>query len=174
MATSACDRICGICRDERSSRFLFAPWGIGPLWGPCSGLRSTRSLPIRGCGRLFFPTRGKEPKGDRGQRIRDSTSAAPGPLLAWLGSKTSRCARLSSSSRGRLAGIWGVMPLVRWRPGGTVAAFAARGLVGLSRYCGVRMNLTGWKRCVSPQPWHGRRSKSSLRRPPQEVAASCP
>ena len=35
----------------------------------------------RMCG-AFFPTRGKEPKGDRWQPIRDSTMAAPGPLLA--------------------------------------------------------------------------------------------
>ena len=33
------------------------------------------------CG-AFFPSRGKEPKGDRWQPIRDSTMAAPGPLLA--------------------------------------------------------------------------------------------
>ena len=40
-------------------------------------------LRICGCGGVFFPTRGKEPKGDRGQPIRDSTMAAPGPLSAW-------------------------------------------------------------------------------------------
>ena len=79
---------------------------------------------------MFFPTRGKEPKGDRGQPIRDSTMAAPGPLLAWLGSKTSCCARLIASSRGRHEGTWGVMSLVRWQPGGTGAALVMRELVG--------------------------------------------
>ena len=50
--------------------------------------------PWRGRARLFFPTRGKEPKGDRWQPNRDSTMAAPGPLAAWLGSGTSYWARL--------------------------------------------------------------------------------
>ena len=45
-------------------------------------------LHIGRCGRLFFPTRGKEPKGARWQPIRDSTMAAPGPLAAWLGGGT--------------------------------------------------------------------------------------
>ena len=55
----------------------------------------------RMCG-AFFPTRGKEPKGDRWQPNRASTMAAPGPLVAWFEGGTSCCARLIASSRGRL------------------------------------------------------------------------
>ena len=72
----------------------------------------------RMCG-AFFPSRGKEPKGDRWQPIRDSTMAAPGPLLAWLEGEVSCCARLIASSRGRLGAILGVMSVIRRRPGGT-------------------------------------------------------
>ena len=53
------------------------------------------------CG-AFFPSRGKEPKGDRWQPNRDSTMAAPGPLVAWLEGEAFCCARLIPSSRGRL------------------------------------------------------------------------
>ena len=73
----------------------------------------------RGRAGLFFPTRGKEPKGARWQPIRDSTMAAPGPLAAWLEGGTSCGARLIPSSRGRLGAILGVMSVIRWRPGGT-------------------------------------------------------
>ena len=92
------------------------------------------------CG-VFFPTRGKEPKGDRWQPNRDSTMAAPGPLLAWLGGGASCCARLIASSRGRHEGTWGVMSLVRWRPGGTGAALAVRVLVGFWLHRAVQGSL---------------------------------
>ena len=90
--------------------------GGGPLAAPggCGD-----PLPVaRACG-AFFPTRGKEPKGARWQPKRDSTMAAPGPLAAWLGGETSCRVRLIASSRGRLGTPWGVMSVVRWRPGGT-------------------------------------------------------
>ena len=83
--------------------------------------RAGRRVPLHigRCGRLFFPTRGKEPKGDRWQPNRDSTMAAPGPLAAWVVGETSCGARLLASSRGRLGTALGVMSVVRWRPGGT-------------------------------------------------------
>ena len=94
---------------------------------------------IRGVGSLahprmweaFFPTRGKEPKGDRWQPNRDSTMAAPGPLVAWLEDGTSCGARLIASSRGRLGTPWGcyvhcllAVGRHRW------AALVAREMVG--------------------------------------------
>ena len=52
------------------------------------------------------------------------------------------------------------------------AALAARGVVSLSRaYRAKRNRLETVRFSATP---HGRRSRSSLRRPPQEVAASCP
>ena len=76
-------------------------------------------MPDGRASRAFFPTRGKEPKGARWQPNRASTMAAPGPLAAWAGGGTSCHARLFASSRGRLGAALGVMPVVRWRPGGT-------------------------------------------------------
>ena len=115
---------------------------------------------LRMC-KAFFPTRGKEPKGARGQRNRTSTSAAPGPLPAWLKGETSRCARLIASSRGRLGGVW---VLYHSFAGGRAAP------VGRPRCA-----QGGWARMkLVSMRWHGRRSKSNLCRPPQEVAASCP
>ena len=51
-------------------------------------IRGVGSLAHRQMCGAFFPTRGKEPKGDRWQPNRDSTMAAPGPLAAWLGGET--------------------------------------------------------------------------------------
>ena len=90
--------------------------GLVGFW---ASLRSAGSLAHRLMCGAFFPTRGKEPKGDRWQPNRASTMAAPGPLVAWLRGGTSCCARLLASSRGRLGTALGVVPVVRWRPGGT-------------------------------------------------------
>ena len=127
--------------------------------------------PWHGRGRLFFPSRGKEPKGARWQPNRDSTMAAPGLLSAWAGGGTSCHARLFASSRGRLGAAWGIMPVVRWRPGGTSGPPSLRARWwALERACGVRCDRSGTLRFT--EMVHGRRSLSSLRRPPQEVAAS--
>ena len=96
-------------------------------------------LPAARARGAFFPSRGKEPKGDRGQPIRDSTMAAPGPLAAWRVRGTSCCARLIPSSRGRLGGVWcyACCPLAAGRHGGRprcarvgglLAALAGRGV----------------------------------------------
>ena len=125
------------------------------------------------CG-VFFPTRGKEPKGDRWQPNRDSTMAAPGPLLAWLEGGTSCCARLIASSRGRHEGI-GVLRCSsaggRAAPVGHPRCARVGGPVGRVTACRLawrdRSETVRFSAAV-----HGRRSWSSLRRPPQEVAAS--
>ena len=122
----------------------------------------------------FFPTRGKEPKGDRWQPNRDSTMAAPGPLLAWLEGGTSCCARLIASSRGRHEGI-GVLRCSsaggRAAPVGHPRCARVGGPVGRVTACRLawrdRSETVRFSAAV-----HGRRSWSSLRRPPQEVAAS--
>ena len=103
--------------------------------------------------------------------------AAPGPLAAWVGGGTFCCARLFASSRGRLGthlGCYACCPLAAGRHRG--AALVARGVVGLG--CAERarllVQLPEQTRCGLPVARHGRRSLSNLRRPPQEVAASCP
>ena len=73
-------------------------------------LRSAGSLAHPWMWEAFFPSRGKEPKGDRWQPIRDSTMAAPGPLLAWVEGGASCGARLFASSRGRLGTPWVLCP----------------------------------------------------------------
>ena len=65
--------------------------GRGGFW---LRLMARGSLAHRPMCEAFFPSRGKEPKGDRWQPIRDSTMAAPGPLLAWVEGETSCGARL--------------------------------------------------------------------------------
>ena len=106
-------------------------------------------LHIRGCGRLFFTSRGKEPKGDRWQPNRDSTMAAPGPLAAWLEGVTSCWARLIASSRGRLGTTCGIMHVVRWRPGGTGGPPSLRaGWWAFGRACRARGSFA---RCAGKQ-----------------------
>ena len=82
-------------------------------------------------------------KGRPGEAHPRQDRRCPGPLVAWLGGETLCCVRQIASSRGRLGGCWGAMSLVRWRPGGTVAAFIVRRMVGLLCYCESRMSLTG-------------------------------
>ena len=114
----------GVARGAGKGRFFFyvreVPWpavrGMVDVWLRLLVLGSFAHP--RMC-KAFFPTRGKEPKGDRWQPNRDSTMAAPGPLVAWLEGGTFCCARLLASSRGRLGTALGVMSVVRWRPGGT-------------------------------------------------------
>ena len=124
--------------------------------------------------KVFFPTRGKEPKGARGQPIRASTMAAPrtprrlvwvrnlllrkaNTFLAGAAWNNFRCHACRPLAAGRL----------RW------AALVARGVVGLSGggYY-VWTDRSGMARFSAAV--HGRRSTSNLRRPPQEVAASFP
>ena len=141
---------------------LAAPEGRGDL------------LTVARASGVFFPTRGKEPKGARWQPIRDSTMAAPGPLAAWLEGGASCCARLIASSRGRHEGI-GVLRCSsaggRAAPVGHPRCARVGGPVGRVTACRLawrdRSETVRFSAAV-----HGRRSWSSLRRPPQEVAAS--
>ena len=90
---------------------LYARW-----WAISCACWRAVPLHIGRCAGLFFPTRGKEPKGDRWQPNRDSTMAAPGPLAAWLEGRN----LLLCEAKTFLAGAaWGVMSVVRWRPGST-------------------------------------------------------
>ena len=107
--------------------------------------------PWRGRAGLFFPTRGKEPKGDRWQPIRASTMAAPRPLAAWFGDETSRCARLIPSSRGRLGAGVGAMFVARWRPGGTGGPPSLRGGVWACQGGDTTCGLTSQEWRGSPQ-----------------------
>ena len=145
----------------------------------------------RRCG-VFFPTRGKEPKGDQGQPSCACVMAAPGPLPAWRVGATSCRARLMASSRGRLGAALGAMQVVPRRSGGTdgppslragdallllkhgpeVLASVGRASCGDTLLLGSACGLTGRTRCGAATPPQGRRSRSILRRPPQEVATS--
>ena len=124
--------------------------------------------------RAFFPSRGKEPKGDRWQPNRDSTMAAPGPLAAWFEEETSWGARLIASSRGRLGTPWVLCPSSaggRAAPVGRPRCAQVGGPVGRITACRLaRQDRSGTMQFSAAV--HGRRSRSSLRRPPQEVAAS--
>ena len=110
---------CYAIRPLAAGRHRWAALVARGLVGFWASLRSAGSLAHRLMCGAFFPTRGKEPKGDRWQPNRASTMAAPGPLAAWLEGGSSCCARLIASSRGRLGTPWGVVSVVRWRSGGT-------------------------------------------------------
>ena len=136
-------------------------------------LMARGSLAHRPMCEAFFPSRGKEPKGDRWQPIRDSTMAAPGPLLAWVEGETSCGARLIPSSRGRLGATLGAVPVVRRRSGGTSGppslrarwwAFGcacwARGSFAHRRMCGGVLSLSrertkGRPGAANPRQRHG-------------------
>ena len=80
---------------------------------------------------VFFPTRGKEPKGARWQPIRDSTMAAPGPLAAWVEGRNlllrkANCFLAGAAWSG--LGCCARCPLAAGRHRG--AALAARRVVG--------------------------------------------
>ena len=132
-------------------------------------------LPVaRACGAVLSHsrerTKGRPGAANPGQH--HGCPRAP-PRLAW-GSNLLLCEANCFLARAAWSG-WGcyaIRPLAvgrhRW------AALVARGLVGLSsatRLVG-RLGGTGQERCGPSAMVHGRRSLSSLRRPPQEVAAS--
>ena len=128
--------------------------------------------PWRGRAGLFFPTRGKEPKGAQWQPIRASTMAAPGPLVALFGGRNlllreANCFLAGAACSGFRGYVCHPQAAGRHR----WAALVARGLVGLSGdgYC-VWTDKEDKARFSAMV--HDRRSMSSLRRPPQEVAAS--
>ena len=146
----------GVARGAGKGRFFFYvredPWpamrGMVDVWLRLLVLGSFAHP--RMC-KAFFPTRGKEPKGDRWQPNRDSTMAAPGPLVAWLEGGTFCCARLLASSRGRLGTTLGVMPVVRWRPGGTGGPPSLRAGLWACQGVDTTCGLTGQEWRGSPQ-----------------------
>ena len=100
--------------------------------------------------------------------------AAPGPLAAWFEEETSWGARLIASSRGRHEGLWVTCHLSaggRAAPVGRPRCAQVGGPVGRITACRLaRQDRSGTMQFSAAV--HGRRSRSSLRRPPQEVAAS--
>ena len=137
----------GVARGAGKGRFFFYvredPWpamrGMVDVW---LRLLVLGSFAHPRMWKVFFPTRGKEPKGARGQPIRASTMAAPGPLAAWLGGRNLMLREANCFLAGAAwNGFRGYVcrPLAagrhRW------AALVVRGVVGLS---GVPQ-LVGWR-----------------------------
>ena len=150
-------------RCARVGGLLAAPKGSGDL------------LPVARASGVFFPTRGKEPKGARWQPIRDSTMAAPGPLPAWVECETFCCARLIPSSRGRLGATLGVMPVVRWRPGGTGGPPSLRaGGGGFWLRLMARGSLAHRPMCEAFFPSRGKEPKGDRWQPKRDSTMAAP